>query len=229
MLLTVLILSLFYLVAGVMILLVATTFQSVIWFGVLGFFSSIIMLVLGAPDVALTQFTVGVTLVILVYIMALRKQRRVRLGYVRTPFMIIAGAGGFSGVEWEIISRITVREGYHIETVEFDDVDRALSALREGKLDIVCGGLTQETLDTKGWEFNIPYLEALVFDYDGVEVDFVHLKTLSRKNSKLKARGLRSTKYALAISDTSDDIENFIREDLEDLSSSGELRRIVER
>lgn len=223
------ILSVFYLLAAVFILLVGTTFQSVIWYGILGFFSSIIMLILGAPDVALTQFTVGVTLVILVYIMALRKQRRVRLGYIKTPFMITNEYGKFEGIEWELISRITKKEGYHIETIEFDNIDRLILWLKEGKLDIVCGALTNETLEERDWNANIPYLDTIIFDYDGNEIDFVHLKSLSRKNSKVQAKPLRNTQYVLAISDTADDIENFIKDDLEELAAIGELEKIVER
>lgn len=223
------VLSVFYLLAAVFILLVGTTFQSVIWYGILGFFSSIIMLVLGAPDVALTQFTVGVTLVILVYIMALRKQRRVRLGYIKTPFMITDEYGKFEGIEWELISRITKKEGYHIETIEFSNIDRIIQELREGRLDIICGALTREILENHGWDENIPYLSTIIFDYDGKEIDFVHLKNLSRKNSKVKAKPLKNTKYVFGISDTADDIEDFIKEDLDELASSGELKQIVER
>jgi putative multicomponent Na+:H+ antiporter subunit B len=54
----------------------------------MGSVSAVIMMIIGAPDVAMTQFSVGVALVLIVYIMALKKQRRVRLGFLDVPSMI---------------------------------------------------------------------------------------------------------------------------------------------
>ena len=83
-----------YLLSAVIVVASKSSFQAVIWFGIMGSLSAIVMLLAGAPDVAMTQFTVGVALVLIVYIMALKRQRRVRLGFVNVPSMIEIGSGG---------------------------------------------------------------------------------------------------------------------------------------
>ena len=221
--------SFLYLLTALAIVNAKTNFKAVLWYGILGFFSSVIMLLLGAPDVALTQFTVGVTLVILVYIMAIRKQRRVRIGYISTPHMIYRRNEELNGLEWEIISRIQGLEGYHIEPFEFENIQKALEALKTGAVDIVCGGLTNETVEDLQFFVKIPYLETILFKIGDKEVDYLHLKSLRKTEEKIDAIPSRKTHYVLLLSETAEDLKNFIISDLEELEVSGELKKIVER
>ena len=101
-----------------------SNFNSIIWFGLLGLFSSLIMLLLGAPDVALTQFTVGVTLVVLVYVMAIRKQRNIVIGFIDKPFMFKESHGEMDGIEWEIIKRFEKLSGFSINLRRFEKASR---------------------------------------------------------------------------------------------------------
>ncbi|AKI96797.1 hydrogenase subunit MbhD domain-containing protein [Kosmotoga pacifica] len=221
--------SCLYLLAALAIISVKTNFKAVIWYGILGFFSSIVMLLLGAPDVALTQFTVGVTLVILVYIMAIRKQRRVRIGYISTPHMIYKRNEELNGLEWEIISRIQGLEGYHIEPFEFENIQKALEALKTGAVDIVCGGLTNESVEDLQFFVKIPYLETILFKIGDKEVDYLHLKSLRKTEEKIEAIPTRKTHYIFLLAEAAEDLKNFIISDLDELEASGELKKIVER
>jgi len=229
MLFAVLIFSSLYLLAALAIVGAKTNFKAVIWYGILGFFSSVMMLLLGAPDVALTPFTVGVTLVILVYIMAIRKQRRVRVGYISTPYMIYKRNEDLDGLEWEIISRIQGLEGYHIEPFEFENVQKALEALKAGTVDIVCGGLTDESVEDAWFFVKIPYLKTIFFKLGDKEVDYLHLKSLRTTEEKVEAVPTRKTHYVFLLAETAEDLKNFVISDLKELEATGELKRIVER
>ena len=217
--------SALYFMSAIIVLLSKTNFQGVIWFGIMGSLSAVAMLIIGAPDVAMTQFTVGVALVLTVYIMALRRQRRVRLGYVKTHSMIELTPAGFAGVEWEILQTIGKKEGYHIETTLFDTKKEAISAVDEHRVDFLCGGFTEA--DGTTTTSVIPYLETSIFLCDGEEVDFARLKQKSRET--LKPVFLRKTRYAFIVSKTSKDLLDDLKEDIVELENSGKLREIVER
>jgi len=229
MLFTVTAFSVFYLITALSVITAKTNFKAVIWYGILGFFASVIMLLLGAPDVALTQFTVGVTLVILVYIMAIKKQRRVRIGYVPTPHMIYRSNNTLQGLEWEIISRIQVLEGYHVESREFEGTSQAVEALKSGIIDIVCGGLIDDNVQNLDFFEKIPYLETVLFKIDDREVDYIHLKMLGKTMEKIEAVPSRKSYYIFLLSNRADDLKNFIISDLIELKKTGELKNIVER
>ena len=68
-----------YLLSAVIVVASKSSFQAVIWFGIMGSLSAIVMLLAGAPDVAMTQFTVGVALVLIVYIKIGRASCRERV------------------------------------------------------------------------------------------------------------------------------------------------------
>lgn len=221
--------SIFYLVASISMIYAKTNFKAVIWYGILGFFSSLIMLLLGAPDVALTQFTVGVILIILVYIMAIRKQRRVRIGYIPTPHMIYHSNDTLHGLEWEIISRIQVHEGYHIESKAFKNSSQAIEALKSGNVDIVCGGLIDDNVQEQDFFEKIPYLDTILFKIGDREVDYIHLKILGKTVEKIEAVPSSRTRYVFLLSRRAEDLKNFIILDLNELKNSGELKKIVER
>jgi putative multicomponent Na+:H+ antiporter subunit B len=218
-----------YLISTIAVIIVRSSFKSVLWFGIVGFFSSVLMLLIGAPDVALTQFTVGVILIFLVYVMAIRKQRKVRMGFVETPYMIERNANGFEGLEWQIISRIEKIEGYEIESVQYSSIDEAVNDLKKRKLDILCGGITKEiTKSTREIEY-LPYLETMIFNHNDEKIDYVHLKSLSKKKSEIEALPSHRTSYVFLFSEASLDIKEVMEENINDLKENNEIEKMVER
>ncbi|WP_334103108.1 hydrogenase subunit MbhD domain-containing protein [Mesotoga prima] len=216
-----------YIVSAIIVLSSKTNFQSVIWFGIVGSLSAIIMMIIGAPDVAMTQFSVGVALVLIVYIMALKKQRRVRLGIVEVPSMIEETPSGFRGLEWEIIQLVDEKEGYHLEPVKFSSKEEALIAIENHDIDLICGALTED--DVTGRTKGIPYLETSIFLCNGEEIDFVRLKHLSRNSLSPTPEFLRKSSYVFVVSTNSPDLEKDILEGLEFIKSSGNIEEIVGR
>ena len=216
-----------YLISAVIVVASKNSFQAVIWFGIMGSLSAIVMLLAGAPDVAMTQFTVGVALVLIVYIMALKRQRRVRLGFVNVPSMIEAGSGGLKGLEWEIMKRIDEKEGYHIEAMAFESREAAIKAVEAHEIDILCGAFTQEELsgDTRG----IAYLETSIFDFEGIEVDFVKLKQLGRMSVSPRPVFLKKSNYVFIVSRSSEDLARILSNDIENMVKDGRMEKIVGR
>ncbi len=216
-----------YLVSAIIVLSSRTNFQSVIWFGIMGSVSAVIMMIIGAPDVAMTQFSVGVALVLIVYIMALKKQRRVRLGFLDVPSMIEELPSGLRGLEWEIIRLVDEKEGYHVEPVKFSSKEEALKAVENHDVDLVCGAFTED--DVSGRTKGIPYLETSIFVCNGEEIDFVRLKHLSRNTISPTPEFLKKSRYVFVISMNSPDLERDILEGLNEIRSSGNIEEIVGR
>jgi putative multicomponent Na+:H+ antiporter subunit B len=161
--------------------------------------------------------------------MAIRKQRKVRMGFVETPYMIERNASGFEGLEWQIISRMEKIEGYEIESIQYDNIDEAISDLKKRKLDILCGGITKEkTESTKEIEY-LPYLETMIFSYNDEKIDYVHLKSLSTKKSEIKAMPSHRTSYVFLFSEASLDIKEVMEENINDLKENNEIEKMVER
>lgn len=219
--------SALYILSAVIVLVTETGFQSVIWFGVMGSLSAIIMLIIGAPDVAMTQFTVGVALVLIVYIMALRKQRRVRLGYLEVPSMIENTPAGLTGLEWEILQRIDEKEGYHIEASPIQNIKAGIEALERHELDLLCGALTQEYVSDKTQ--GIPYLETSIFLLENREIDFVRLKHNSRSTLVSTSAFHRKSNYVFIVSKNSQDLARDLLEGLEEMKETGQLEEVVGR
>ncbi|MFO7881287.1 MAG: hydrogenase subunit MbhD domain-containing protein [Kosmotogaceae bacterium] len=218
-----------YVISAAAVTIVKSSFKSVLWYGIVGFFSSVLMLLIGAPDVALTQFTVGVVLIFLVYVMAIRKQRKVRLGFIETPYMIEKNAGGFEGLEWQIITRMEKLEGFEIEAIQYKNISEAIDDLKKRKLDILCGGITkEETKTTKDIEY-LPYLETMIFTYKDQIIDYVHLKSLSKKKIEIEALPSHKTSYVFLFSEASLDIKEVMEENINDLKENGEVEKMVER
>ncbi len=218
-----------YVISAAAVTIVKSSFKSVLWYGIVGFFSSVLMLLIGAPDVALTQFTVGVVLIFLVYVMAIRKQRKIRLGFIETPYMVEKNDKGFEGLEWQIISRMEKFEGYEIEAIQYKNIDEAINDLKNRKLDILCGGITEDKIKTTKEVEDLPYLETMIFSYNDQVIDYVHLKSLSKKKSEIEAIPSHKTSYVFLFSEASLDIKEVMKENINDLKENGEIEKMVEK
>ncbi len=218
-----------FVVSSVLALKSSSSFNAVIWFGIVGFMASAIMFLAGAPEVALTQITVGVVLVVLVYMMAIRKQRRVRLGYIRRHLMIEESAEGLTGVEWDLLSKIDEKEGYDVDAAVFDDLKSAVKALKTGHVDVVCGGITDDSVTQEEGIIVVPYLTSSKYEFLGEIVDYLKMKELAQKNPSIKAVPVTETDFVFLLSESSKDIRAFFAEDLRILAETGELEKVVSK
>ncbi len=224
----IIILSGAFLFSGISVILKKSNFDSIIWFGLLGLFSSLIMLLLGAPDVALTQFTVGVTLVVLVYIMAIRKQRNIVVGYVQKPFMFKETHGKFEGIEWEIIKRFEKLSGFSINLKEFKSIEEGKKHIHDRKIDILVGGLIEDDFDTER-TIKLPYLDTFIFKIDDEYLDYASYKNFMKNKIINFSKPHSKAKYIISFSSKSKDLYELLKEELDDLQKNGELIKIVER
>lgn len=216
-----------YLISAVIVIVSRTSFQGVIWFGIMGSISSLIMLMAGAPDVAMTQFAVGVALVLIVYIMALRKQRRVRMGYISVPSMIENTPSGLRGLEWDVLQHIDEKEGYHVEAIGFRTKEEGMKAVVNHSIDLLCGALTEDDVsrETKG----LPYLETSIFLCEDEKIDFVRLKHKTRGATFPEPVFHKKSNYVLVVSRNSEDLIRDLLEGIQDLHESGKIKEIVGR
>src|SRR5690606_34015997 len=141
--------------------------------------------------------------------------------FVNVPSMIEAGSGGLKGLEWEIMERIDEKEGYHIEAMAFESRVAAIKAVEAHERDILSGAFTQEALsgDTRG----IAYLETSIFDFEGVEVDFVKLKQLSRMSVSPRPVFLKKSNYVFIVSRSSEDLARILSNDIENMVKDGRM------
>lgn len=214
--------------SAISVILKKSNFNSIIWFGLLGLFASLIMLLLGAPDVALTQFTVGVTLVVLVYVMAIRKQRNIVVGFVDKPFMFKESHGEMDGIEWEIIKRFEKLSGFSINLRRFETLKEGKKHLHNREVDILVGGIT----DRDSFEDNViklPYLETFIFKVENKEYDYAEYKEYMKNKMIQFTKPHEKTSYIITFSSKSKDLYELLKGELDDLNKSGELINIVER
>lgn len=214
--------------SAISVILKKTNFNSIIWFGLLGLFSSLIMLLLGAPDVALTQFTVGVTLVVLVYVMAIRKQRNIVIGYIDKPFMFEETHGEIHGIEWEIIKKFEKLSGFSINLRKFENLEEGKKHLYNREVDILVGGITENDSFDKNI-IKLPYLETFIFKVENEEYDYAAYKDYMKNKVIQFTKPHTKTKYIITFSSKSKDLFELLKGELDDLNKSGELIDIVER
>jgi putative multicomponent Na+:H+ antiporter subunit B len=106
--------------------------------GIFGAIAALVYATLGAADVALTEILMGTLLTIVLYAIAVRSSLVLRLGWIS-----LAQHENSSVVDdtlpIEVIRSCSQSHYLRLELVAFDNREKLLEALREGKISAACG------------------------------------------------------------------------------------------
>ncbi|HDG61601.1 MAG: hypothetical protein B5M49_03015 [Thermotoga sp. 4484_232] len=197
-----------------------TVFQKRFIQGVLGRTALSILAValyvfLGAPDVAIAEALLGALLTTFVYILVIKNPGVLTVGMTPVRILFEKREDAYIGLEYEVIHRFCREYGYTLKIMEFERPEEVMEAVREGIVDIGCGGLVSEE--------GIKYLETRLLDIGGNVMDILRYQDKAFKGEiKESPEGVRKGYYVFLVSDKAGEmgdrfIEFIEREDLKTL------------
>jgi len=197
-----------------------TVFQKRFIQGVLGRTALSILAValyvfLGAPDVAIAEALLGALLTTFVYILVIKNPGVLTVGMTPVRVLFEKRENAYMGLEYEVIHRFCKEYGYTLKIMEFERPEEVMEAVREGIVDIGCGGLVSEE--------GIKYLETRLLNIGGKMMDLLRYQDKAFKGEiKEGPEDVRKGYYVFLVSDKAGEIgDRFIefieREDLKTL------------
>ena len=106
--------------------------------GIFGAIAALIYATFGAPDVALTEILMGTLLTIVLYAIAVRSSLVLRLGWI-SPAQHENSSTAEYPFPIAVIRNCSQNHYLRLELVAFDNSEKLLDALREGKIAAACG------------------------------------------------------------------------------------------
>ena len=231
---------------------------AIIGLGLFSFALAVVYLLLHAPDVALTEATIGAGLITAIYVLAIRRTGRLEVVADEVPGLLAREGERIVGLEYEILERFARHLGLDlsVQLVPYRDV---VDLVRRGEADIGAGGLvlledadvpsTRAHLDTvlftigaaetEGGEDGVKYdgyfsdLEPDKLYAGGapVTLDLARFLAVRRSDAPEEsvARHRRRWGYAFAVSDRRPDVLSEFDAYLDRLRQAGELDRLARR
>ncbi len=106
--------------------------------GIFGTIAALVYATLGAADVALTEILMGTLLTIILYAIAVRSSLVLRLGWI-SPAQHENSSTTNYPFPIEVLRSCSQSHYLRLELVAFDNREKLLDALREGKIAAACG------------------------------------------------------------------------------------------
>lgn len=132
-------LALLPLVAGIA-LFQSRRLSAIIGMGLFSFLLAAAYMLLKAPDVAITEATIGAALVTAIYILAIRRTGRLSVVADEVPGLISREGDHIEGLEFEILNGFAREQGLDL-SVQFVPLRRIRWLVAHGEADIGAGGL----------------------------------------------------------------------------------------
>ena len=203
-----------------LIIAIYTIFQKKFIQGIIGrtalsILAVVLYVFLGAPDVAIAEALLGALLTTFVYVLVIKNPGVLTLGIAPVRILFEKRENAYTGLEYEIINRFCEKYGYALKIMEFEKPEEVMEAVREGVVDIGCGGLVSEE--------GIKYLETRLLDIGGESIDLLRYQEKVFKNEiKENPRYVKKGYYTFLVSNKAGEIgDRFIefieKENLKDL------------
>ncbi len=154
-------------VAGIA-LLQSRRLSALIGMGLFSFLLAAAYLLMHAPDVAITEATIGAALVTAIYVLAIRRTGRLIVVADEVPGLMAREGDRITGLEYEILAGFAREIGLDL-TVRFVPMRRIHWLLSHGEADLGAGGLISSAPPT-GVRATPPHLETGLFSYSAAEV-----------------------------------------------------------
>lgn len=139
---------------------------AIIGMGLFSFLLAVVYLLLHAPDVALTEATIGTALITAIYVLAIRRTGRLTVVADEAPGLLAREGERIVGLEYEILTRFARHLGLDLSVQLVPHRDVA-DLVRRGEADIGAGGLVlAEDMDAL---ITRQHLETALFTIGGRE------------------------------------------------------------
>jgi uncharacterized MnhB-related membrane protein len=160
-------LALLPVVAGIA-LLQRRRLSAIIGMGLFSFLLAAVYLLMHAPDVAITEATIGAALVTAIYVLAIRRTGKLIVVADEVPGLIAREGHGIAGLEYEILAGFAASQGLDL-SVEFVPLRRVRWLIAHQEADIGAGGFVPRSDEDGDYAASPPHLETGVFTLTGRE------------------------------------------------------------
>ena len=125
-------------VSALLTILQRNPYHALVARGIFGVIAALVYATLGAADVALTEILMGTLLTIILYAIAVHSSLVLRLGWISQARHENSSAADYI-LPIEVIRNCSQSHYLRLELVAFDNREKLLNALREGKISAACG------------------------------------------------------------------------------------------
>ena len=160
-------LALLPLVAGIA-LTQTRRLSAIIGMGLFSFLLAAVYLLMKAPDVAITEATIGAALVTAIYILAIRRTGRLRVVADEVPRLIAREGDHIEGLEFEILEGFANEQGLDL-SIHFVPLRRVRWLIAHGEADVAAGGMIRSENVHAGTLETTPHLETGLFAFGSLE------------------------------------------------------------
>jgi len=175
--------------------------------GMFGLAASLVYAFLGAPDVAVTEALMGALLVTFLYVVAVKSSGIVKIGFLPLHPMIEETNTDVVGLEADILKAFCKENHLIGKFHRFETEEELKEALREGIVDIACGGLMEKR---ESGLLPFPFLRTRVMYLPSENMKLDLLRARSKiYNGELKTHDLvpgEETWYVFILGEDSSDL-----------------------
>jgi len=139
--------------------------SAIIGMGLFSFLLAAVYLVMRAPDVAITEATIGAALVTAIYILAIRRTGRLTVVADEVPGLLAREADRIVGLEYDILRGFAISQGLDL-SVSFVPLRRVRWLVAHGEADIGAGGIVPLTGAIDPLDATPGHLETGVYAFD---------------------------------------------------------------
>ena len=140
--------------------------SAIIGMGLFSFLLAAVYLLMNAPDVAITEATIGAALVTAIYILAIRRTGRLTVVADEVPRLIAREGDHIEGLEYELLTGFAKEQGLDL-SVQFVPLRRVRWLVAHGEADMGAGGMIQSQHTDVATRETSPYLETGLFAFGG--------------------------------------------------------------
>jgi len=139
--------------------------SAIIGMGLLSFLLAAAYLVMHAPDVAITEATIGAALVTAIYVLAIRRTGRLTVVADEVPGLLAREGDRVVGLEYEILRGFANSQGLDL-SIRFVPLRRVPWLIAHGEADIGAGGIIPLTESIDPLDATPGHLDTGVYAFD---------------------------------------------------------------
>ncbi len=156
-------------VVAVVALMQSRRLSAIIGMGLFSFLLAAVYLMMRAPDVAITEATIGAALVTAIYVLAIRRTGRLTVVADEVPGLLAREGERVVGLEYDILRGFAISQGLDL-SVSFVPLRRVRWLVAHGEADIGAGGIVPLSGIIDAVHVTPGHLETGVYTFDAREL-----------------------------------------------------------
>lgn len=228
----------------IMMFFVKKYINAILVYAAFGTILSGIFFMFNAPDVAAVQMTIGSAFMIFVYIIAIKTRSKIKVAYVKTPYLFDDSDGDLKGFENELLENFSKNSFFDIEYIPVNKSE-IYKIIENEEYDIYVGGIvvmennnckclySESYLPTKLFEYNDPidekYKSIIISNERKNFIDYLRLKALFRKEIDVNVKEVSISGYRMLFNHKNKALRDDFNRFLKNFITSKEYENIVRR